>query len=99
MAVGEISAHHAYTIHRARDDARHLVIKPRDIAHHLGGGCAREQGYTVVGFLAAERGAVARCREFRHRKVGVLGLGFLKAHDVGCLGRKPGEEPRQPDIE
>ena len=95
LPVGEVAANHAHAGHRARDHARLLVGKARDVAHGVGSVHARQQRHAVVGLLPEPLRPVARRLDLRGRELVVRELGLLQHDGVHRVGGQPVQQLRQ----
>ncbi len=90
----------------ARDGRRdHALLFVREVGQrrhdvvHGAGAIAHDQRDAVVRALSGEMRLVSGRGEVLARKLAVLRLGFLQAHDVRPRGREPVEQARQAHVE
>jgi hypothetical protein len=76
-----------------------IVVAGHATPHFARCLAAREDGHTVVRFLAVPDGAVARGRDLRGGESRIAGLDFLEARDVGLRLFQPFQQPRQAAID
>jgi hypothetical protein len=87
LPVGKIGADHAHPLHRAGDHTGHVILKARDVAHHIARALPAQQGHAVVGFLAKKINLVARRFNGLARKLVIGGFGLLQNQGIdGLLG-------------
>src|SRR5690606_9495212 len=97
LAVRHVEVDDSHVIYGRYQHAALRVIEARDVGYRVGGYLAAQGGDAVIGLLAARDRVISNLREGLERKHLGQELDLLQRKNVGLCGSHPVEHMRQAD--